>query len=117
MARKTLLWKILNKKYNELSKSFRNGIEKTVKDILKEENGILIRFKEQVLIHFVTDNVYADCRSIQLGDDGSLTFQVELHQDAGVDEYDDCLEDMDCASYYEILLALNEKNFVVEKEM
>jgi hypothetical protein len=116
MAQKLLSWKTLNKRYGNISKDFRRTIEWTAKKILKKENGILIRFKEQVLIHFITDNVYADCRSIQLGDDGSLTFQVELHQDAGVDEYDDVLEDMDLASYYEILLALNEKEFVVEKQ-
>lgn len=116
MARKTLLWKILSKEYSNLSRRFRKGIEKTVKDILKEEGGVLIRFKESVCIHFITDNVYADCRGIQLGDDGSLTFQVALHQDGSVDEYDDVLEDMDCASYYEILLALNEKSYVVENE-
>lgn len=115
MARKSLLWKVLNKQYEELSEKFRKGIKETVKNILKEQDGVLIRFKESVFIHLITDNVYADCRGIQLGDDGSLTFQVEVHQDAGVDEFDEVLEDMDCAAYYEILLALNEKSFVVEK--
>lgn len=117
MARKIQSWKTLHTEYGKLSNKFRDAIESTVKKILKKEKGVLIRFKEQVLTNFISDNVYTDCRGIQLGDDGSLTFQVELHQDAGVDEYDDCLEDMDCASYYEILLALNEKNFVVEKEL
>ncbi|HMW10686.1 MAG TPA: hypothetical protein PJ987_09595 [Bacteroidia bacterium] len=116
MARRILSWKTLNKKYGEISQQFRDTIESTVKKILKKEKGVSIRFKESVCIHFITDNVYADCRGIQLGDDGSLTFQVELHQDGSVDEYDDVLEDMDCASYYELLLALNEKSYVVEKE-
>lgn len=114
MARRILSWKTLHTEYSKLSNKFRYSIERTVKKILKKENGVLIRFKESVFIHFITDNVYANCRGIQLGDDGSLTFQVELHQDAGVNEYDDVLEDMDCASCYEILLALNEKSFVVE---
>lgn len=115
MARKILNWKTLNKNYNTLTQQFKDAINSTVKKILKKENGVLIRFKESVFIHFISDNVYADCRGIQLGDDGSLTFQVERHQDSGVDEYDEVLEDMDCAAYYEILLALIEKSFVVEK--
>lgn len=116
MARRILKWSVLNEKYGQISQQFRDTIESTVKKILKKEGGVSIRFKETVFIHLITDNVYADCRGIQMGEEGSLTFQVELHQDAGVDEYDDVLEDMDCASYYEILLALNEKSFVVEKE-
>lgn len=117
MARRTLSWKTLNKKYGELSQQFRDTIESTVKKILKKEKGVLIRFKEQVLTNFISDNVYTDCRGIQLGDDGSLTFQIERYNYGAVDEDDDVLESMDCASYYEILLALNEKNFVVEKEL
>lgn len=116
MARRILSWKTLHTEYGKLSNKLRDAIEYTVKKILKKEKGVLIRFKESVFIHLITDNVYADCRSIQLGDDGSLTFQVELHRDGLVDEYDDVLEDMDCASYYEILLALHEKTYVVEKK-
>lgn len=118
MARKILTWKTLDKEYGKLSNKFRDTIESTIKKILKKEKGKLIRFKAAVYIHLITDSVYADCRSIQLGSDGSLTFQVELHQSAGrVDEYDDVLEDMDLASYYELLLALNEKSYIVEKQV
>jgi len=117
MAHKIQTWNTLNEKYSKLSQQFRDSIKSTVKKILKKEGGVSIRFREQVLIHFITDNVYTDCRGIQLGDDGSLTFQVELHQDEDVDEFDETLEDMDCACYYEILLALNEKIYVVEKEL
>ncbi len=108
------IWEILNKQYVNLAKKSRKGIEKTVKNILKKEKGVLIRFKESVCINYITDNVYADCRGIQMGDDGSLTFQVELHQHSGIDEYDEVMEDMDLASCYEILLALNEKSYIVE---
>lgn len=117
MAHKIQTWNTLNKKYGKISQQFRDTIKSTVKKILKKEKGVLIRFKESVYIHLITFNVHADCRGIQLGDDGSLTFQVELHQNGSVDEYDDVLENMDCACYYEILLALNEKSYVVEKEL
>lgn len=117
MARKIQSWKTLHTEYGKLSNQFRDAIESTVKKILKKEKGVLIRFKEQVLTNFISDNVYTDCRGIQLGDDGSLTFQIERYNYGAVDEDDDFLESMDCASYYEILLALNEKSFVVEKEM
>lgn len=113
MARKTLTWKTLNKSYSALSQQFRDAIISKVKQVLKKENGVLLRFNECVFIHFVSENCYADCRGIQLGNDGSLTFQVERHIDNYVDEYDDVLEAMDCASYFEILLALNEKSYSV----
>lgn len=116
MARKILTWKTLNQKYGVLSQQFRDTIEFTVKKILKKEKGVSLRFQVPVFIYLITDNVFADCRGIQLGDDGSLTCQVELHQDESVDAYDDTLECMDCAAYYEILLALNEKSFIVENQ-
>lgn len=117
MARRILTWKILSKKYGELSQQFRDTISFKVKTILKQENGVSIRFKESVFVNLITDNVYADCRGIQLGDDGSLTFQIEVHNNGSVDEHDDTLEGMDCASYYEILLALQEKSYVVEQQV
>lgn len=116
MAHKIQTWNTLNEKYSKLSQQFRDSIKSTVKKILKKEGGVSIRFREQVLIHFITDNVYTDCRGIQLGDDGSLTFQIVESAEGIIKEYDETLDEMDCASYYELLLALNEKSYVVEKE-
>ena len=115
MARKILTWKTLNKNYNTLSQQFRDAINSTVKKILKKENGVLLIFNESVFTRLITDDNLTKCISIQLGDDGSLTFQTEEYSRGLITEYDEVLEDMDCASYYEILLALNGKSFVVEK--
>lgn len=117
MARRILSWKTLNKEYGKLSQQFRDTIESTVKKILKKEGGVLIRFTEQVLTHLISDNTFSNCVSIQLGDDGSLTFQIVESAEGIIKEYDETLDEMDCASYYELLLALNEKSYVVEKEL
>lgn len=116
MANKLLSWKTLSKRYGTLSADFRRTIEWTVKKILKKEGGVLIRFTESIFTHLIADNNYSRCVSIQLGEDGSLTFQIVENARGVINEYDDTLEDMDCASYYEILLALNEKSYVVEKQ-
>lgn len=117
MARRILTWKTLNKTYSGLSQQFKDTIEFTVKKILKKEKGVQIRFKESVYVTLTTDNNYADCRGIQLGDDGSLTFQIESHNGFDVNEFDSTIGELDLSACYEVLLALNEKNFVVENQL
>ena len=112
-------YKQLNEEFGKLSEEFKNVIEDTVRKILKEHDGVSIRFKEAVFTHLISDNCYSDCRGIQLdqADGKSLIYQIERHMDGDVDEYDETIDEMDLSSYYELLLALNEKSFVVEKEL
>ncbi len=114
MAKRLLSWKTLNSKYNTLSQQFRDKIESEINKILSKEKKNSIRFESSVYTQLVSDHVYADCRGIEQDDDGGLIFHIEHHVDGIVDSYTENLEEMDCAAYYEILLALSEKGYKVE---
>lgn len=105
---------LFNKKYSELSQKMRDTIEKDVKFLLEENKRTHIIFKESVLTHLISDNCYSDCRGIEMIEGGGLVFHIERNMDGIVDEYEEGLEEMDASSYYEILLALNEKSYIIE---
>ena len=109
-------FELLSKEYGDISKKMRKAIERDVKFLLKENKATQIRFKESVFTHLISDNCYSDCRGVKLEKDGNtLTFHIQRNMDGAIDDYTEGLEEMDAASYYEILLALHEKEMKFEK--
>ena len=96
--------------YTEL----KNAVKEDVKFLLKEEGGVLLEFEETVYTHFISDNNYVECKSVQLGDDGSLTFQCVENARGQFREYDDVLEDMGASSCYELLIGINDNRFTIK---
>jgi hypothetical protein len=104
----------LNSEYSKLANKLRKEIEKKVKSILKK-SGEEIRFKSAVFYHLISDDIYSDLRGISI-EDNTIMLKIERNIFKDIDDETETLDEAEMTSLYEVLLALEEKEFKVDTQ-